>query len=242
MQQQNLITLSAPPQKPDLLDLQYATVLSITVRGHLGSTRRSTGQVAMDVILMQPGRIYIDHPNGEPMQQSNTVSSTYHTITIEPFVAQILRTVLPALILDLIALKIRFTKAEARKMTAWAQDKISSFDSKLTTINIAGQALVIQDTAARFGRRSLSGALSFLGLPHATRSQDQCIMTSGLSFAIQSCSDKFLLHLMPSATFGLGSGEQGGLYVLLAFFDGFSNQIEMTRGHRPPNVNWSVSL
>ena len=191
---------------------------------------------------MQSGRVYIDHLNSESMQQSNTVPSTYDTITLEPSVAQILRTVLPALVLDPTALNIRFTNAEARKMIAWAQDKISSFDSKFTTITIAGQALVIQDIAARFDTRSLSVAPSVLGLPHATRSQDQCITTNGLSFAIQSCSDKFLLHLISSATFGSGSREQDGLYVLLASFDGFSNQVQMTRGLRPQNANWLVSL
>ncbi|KAM0798836.1 hypothetical protein BDR22DRAFT_857964 [Usnea florida] len=159
-------------------------------RSALGSTPRSTVQVARDVILMQPGRVYIDHPNGGPMQLSNTAPSTCHTITLEPLVAQILRTVLPALGLDLTALQIRFTEAEPRKMIAWAHDKMSSSDSKFSTTTIAGQALVIQHTAARFGRRSLSVALSVHGLPHATRSRDQCTMTNGLSFAIQSCSNK----------------------------------------------------
>lgn len=210
-------------------------------RSALGPTPRSTGQVARDVMLMQPGRVYIDHPNGEPVQQSDTVPSTYHTSTLEPLVAQILRTMLPALILDLIALNIRFTKAEARKMITWAQDKISSFDSNLTTITIAGQALVIQDIAARFGRRSIAVALSVLGLLHAMRSQDQCIMTNELSSPIRS-SDKFLLHLMLSAIFGSGSREQDWLYVLLASFDGFSNQAQMTRGLSPQSASWLVSL
>ena len=211
-------------------------------RSALGSTPGSTGQVARDVILMQPGRLYIDHPNGEPTQQSNYAPSTCHTSTLEPSVAQKLRTMLPALVLDPTALQIRFTEAEARKTLAWAQDKMSPSDSKFSTTTIAGQALVIQHTAARFGRRSLSVTLSVLGLPHATRSRDQCTMTNGLSFAIQSCSDKFLLHLMPSATFGSGSRERDKLYVLLLSFDGFSNPAQMIRGPSPQNANWLVSL
>ena len=204
----------------------------------LGFTPRSTGQVMRDKILMQPGRLYTNHPNGDPMQQSNTAPSTYHAITLEPLVAQILKTVRPALILDPTALKTHFTEAGIRTIIAWAQDKISSFDPQVTTVTIAGQGLVIQDTAVRFGRQSLSVTQSILGLLHATRSQDQCIMTNGLTFAIQSCSGIFLLHLMLSATIGSGSKEQDGLYVRLVSLDGFSNQAPMTRGPSPQNVNW----
>ena len=216
----------------------------IPPRSALGSTPRSTGHVARDVILLQPGRVYIGHLNGEPMQQSNTVPSTYHTITsitLKPLVAQILRTVLPVLVLDPTALKNRFTKAEARKMIACAEDKISAFDSKFTTNTIADQALVLQDMAVKFGRQSFV-ALSILRIPNATRSQDQRIVTNELSFALQTCPDKFFLHLMLSAKFGSGFREQDGLYVLLPSFDGFSNQAQMTRSLRPQNANWSVSL
>ena len=209
-------------------------------RSALGSTPRSTGQVARDVILMQPGRVYMDHPDGDPAQQSNTVPSSYRTNTIEPLVAQIIRTLLPTLVPDPTALKTRFTKADTRKMIAWALDKIYSFDSQVTTVTIAGQALAIQDEAVRFGRQSLSVALSILRLPHATRSRDQRIMTNGLSFAFQTGSDKFILHLMLSATFRSGSREQDGYYRLLASFDGFSNQAQRTRSPSPQNANWSV--